>query len=120
MRRELRSLSYCPVLLLPLVALAVLLPPLDTVAFTIKGWSTSCTCGGNDGRSSLGIHVMITLPHVGSIFAISACACSGLNSGIIGSALSSLSSSLCACQYGFSLFVSESYCSCVIMYSIPI
>jgi hypothetical protein len=38
--------------------------------------------------------VMITLPHVGSIFVISACACSGLNSGIIGSALSGLSSSL--------------------------
>jgi hypothetical protein len=78
-------------LLLLLVALAVLL---DTVALTIKGWSTSCTCGGNEGMPSLGIHVMITFPHVGSIFCISACACSELNSGIIGSALFGANSSL--------------------------
>lgn len=78
----------------PLLLLVVFAVLVATVTLTIKGWSISCTCGGNEGMSLLEFHVMVTLSHVESIFAVSACASSGLNSGIIGLALSRLNPSL--------------------------
>ena len=58
-----------------------------TVEFTINGYSTCCSCGGNTGNRSLGFHVIITLPYVSIAFCISALACSGFSSGNLGSAL---------------------------------